>query len=93
VFAELIRDSSTGGGLRQRAKALSRRLRDEGNGRRPGPAAVARVLRAREPQDFTDMHRKHFAIDRFPENEARFRLNYSDVRADAEVRAKRKGKP
>jgi hypothetical protein len=93
VLAEYIRDFSTGEGLRRRARALARRMRDDGSRRRPGPGAVARVLKAREPNDFARMRRTHFATDLFPENEGRFGFTYADIRRDAERLAKRKRSP
>jgi hypothetical protein len=51
---------------------------------------VVRVLKAREPSDFADMRRTHFAIDLFPENDTRFPLTYADLQRDAQRLAKPK---
>jgi hypothetical protein len=83
VFAEFIRDFGMGDGLQERAVAMARRLLQE-RGLGISTDAVAQVLKDGEPEAFDNFRRTHFAIDLFPENDARFPMSYADVKADAE---------
>ncbi len=83
VFAEFIRDFGMGEGLRERAIAMAHKLLQE-RGRRETPEAIAQVMKDGEPAAFDNFRRTHFAIDLFPENDARFPITYEEVRADAE---------
>lgn len=86
VFAMLIREDGMGEGLRRRAEAMAERARVE-SGRTVDVDVVARLLKAREPDDFDRLRRTHFALDLFPENDSRFPLTYVDVQRDAAARA------
>jgi hypothetical protein len=87
VFAETIRDYGMGKGLHQRARAMARRLLVE-RGRRMGSSEMARILKAGEPEAFDRFRRTYFALDLFPENDARFPMTYAQVKADAQELAK-----
>jgi hypothetical protein len=87
VFAEVIADYGMGEGLRQRAEAMALRLQFE-RGRIVGADEVAQVLKEGEPEAFAQFQRTYFALDLFPENEARFPLAYAQVKADADQLAK-----
>ncbi len=89
VFSEAIRDHGMGKSLRQRAKAMARRLRVE-RGSILGAEEVRGVLKASEPDAFDKFRQIYFALDRFPENDARFPLTYTQVKVDAQKSAKAK---
>lgn len=78
-FAAYIRDMATGQALTDRAVALVDLMRKANTNPLPSAEAVATAIKERERPGFESLRRHYFAIDLFPENDARFRLTYEDA--------------
>jgi len=79
VFAAYFRELSTGQPLIDRAEALVQMVRDTHAARIPTTEEMVRAIKEREGPAFERLRRYYFAIDLFPENNARFRLSYDDA--------------
>jgi hypothetical protein len=82
-FAAYIREETTAEQLSRRAQSIHQRLRDSGH---PDPRELKRIsqtLKDLEKPEFDRCRRAYFALDLYPENEARFTVSYDDVNDDA----------
>jgi hypothetical protein len=81
VIAEFVLEQSRGEGLRRRVRSMRRRFRRERSELR-STQAIRDEIKQSEPAAIGAMRRAYFAIEKFPENDARFPLTYADVQID-----------